>query len=73
MKKNIGNTDKLIRLLLALLIAVLYFTGIITGTLAIMLGILALVLVVTSMVSFCGLYTLLGINTCKRPSEGNMR
>ncbi|GAB1404554.1 hypothetical protein MASR1M74_17330 [Lentimicrobium sp.] len=48
MKKNIGNTDKLIRLLLALLIAVLYFTNIITGTLAIVLGILALMLVVTS-------------------------
>ncbi|MDD3743744.1 MAG: DUF2892 domain-containing protein [Lentimicrobiaceae bacterium] len=73
MKKNIGNTDKLIRLLLALLIAVLYFTNIITGTLAIVLGILALMLVGTSLVSFCGLYTLLGINTCKRPSRESMR
>lgn len=73
MKKNIGNTDKLIRLLLALLIAVLYFTNIITGTLAIILGIVALVLVITSLVSFCGLYALLGINTCKRPSKGIFR
>lgn len=69
MKKNIGNTDKLIRLLLALLVAVLYFFGFISGTLAIILGILALVLVVTSMVSFCGLYTILGINTCKTRTE----
>lgn len=69
MKRNIGNTDKLIRLLLALLVAVLYFFGVISGTLAIVLGILALVLVATSMVSFCGLYTILGINTCKTRTE----
>ncbi len=69
MKKNIGNTDKLIRLLLALLVAVLYFAGVISGTLAIILGILAIVLVATSMVSFCGLYTILGINTCKTRTE----
>lgn len=73
MKKNIGNTDKLIRLLLALLIAVLYFTNIITGTLAIILGIVALMLVITSLVNFCGLYTLLGINTCKRPAKDEIR
>ncbi|MDY0102881.1 MAG: DUF2892 domain-containing protein [Lentimicrobium sp.] len=65
MKKNIGNTDKLIRLLFALLVAVLYFFGIISGTLAIILGVLALIMVVTSMVSFCGLYTIFGISTCK--------
>ena len=69
MNKNIGNTDKLIRLLLALLVAVLYFAGVISGTLAIILGILAIVLVATSMVSFCGLYTILGINTCKTRTE----
>ena len=69
MKKNIGNTDKLIRLLLALLVAVLYFTGVISGTLAIILGIIAVALVVTSMVRFCGLYTLLGINTCKTNTD----
>ena len=69
MKKNIGNTDKLIRLLLALLVAVLYFTGVISGPLAIVLGILAIVLVATSMLSFCGLYTILGINTCKTRTE----
>ncbi len=65
MKKNIGNTDKLIRLLFALLVAVLYFFGVIPNTLAIILGILALIMVVTSMVSFCGLYTIFGISTCK--------
>lgn len=69
MKKNIGNTDKLIRLLFALLVAVLYFTSVISGTLAIILGILAIIMVVTSMVSFCGLYSILGISTCKTRTE----
>jgi hypothetical protein len=65
MKKNIGNTDKLIRLILALIIAVLYFLNVITGTLALVLGILAVVLVATSLLNFCGLYAIFGINTCK--------
>lgn len=69
MKKNIGNTDKLIRLMLALLVAVLYFTGMISGTLAVILGVIAVILVTTSMVRFCGLYTLLGISTCKTKPE----
>jgi len=65
MKKNVGNTDKLIRLLFALLIAVLYFTDVISGTLAIVLGVVALAMVATSLLSFCGLYSILGISTCK--------
>ena len=65
MKKNVGNTDKLIRLLFALLIAVLYFTNLISGTLAIVLGVVALAMVVTSLLNFCGLYAILGISTCK--------
>jgi hypothetical protein len=64
MKKNVGTIDKVIRLLLALTVGVLYFTGVITGTLAIILGVVALMFVVTSFMSFCGLYTLIGVNTC---------
>lgn len=65
MKKNVGNTDKLIRLIFALLVAVLYFTNVINGTLAIVLGIAALAMVITSMLNFCGLYAIFGISTCK--------
>lgn len=65
MKKNVGNTDKLIRLIFALLVAVLYFTNVINGTLALVLGIAALAMVITSMLNFCGLYVILGISTCK--------
>jgi len=63
MKKNMGSADKIIRLLLAVSVAVLYFTGTISGTLAIILGVLAVVFVATSFMSFCPLYT------CKKASS----
>lgn len=65
MKKNMGSADRIIRLALAALVAVLYFTNIITGTVGIVLLILALVFVVTSLLSFCPLYPLIGMNTRK--------
>lgn len=55
MKKNVGNTDKLIRLVIALVIAVLYFMDVISGTLALVLGIVAIAMVATSLLNFCGL------------------
>lgn len=64
MKKNMGNTDRIIRFLLAAVVAVLYFTNIISGTLGIVLLVLAGVFVITSLVSFCPLYALVGLNTC---------
>lgn len=63
MKKNVGSTDKVIRLLVAALIAVLYFTNVLSGTLAIVLGVIAVVFVLTSVVSVCPLYVPFGINT----------
>lgn len=69
MKKNMGNTDRIIRLLLAAVVAVLYFTNIITGTLGIVLLVLAGVFVLTSLISFCPLYTLVGLNTCPAKKE----
>jgi len=66
MKKNMGSADKTIRVFIAAIVALLYFTGVITGTLAIVLMILALVFVITSLISFCPLYPLLGINTNKK-------
>lgn len=60
-----GGLDKAIRLGIAIVIAVLYFTNVISGTLALILGIAAGVFALTSLISFCPLYTILGINTCK--------
>ena len=65
MKKNMGGADRIIRLILTAVIAVLYFTGTITGTLAYVLLALGTVFLITSFVSFCPLYTLVGLNTCK--------
>ena len=66
MKKNMGTVDKTIRVFAAAIVALLYFTGVISGTLAIILMIIALVFIATSLISFCPLYSILGINTRKR-------
>ena len=65
MKKNIGTIDKLIRLVIAAVFVILYFMGIVSGTLGIVLLVLAGVFVVTSLISFCPLYTVLGLNSGK--------
>jgi len=65
MKKNIGSTDRLLRILLAAFFAVLYFTGSVTGTAGVILLLLGGILIATSFISFCPLYALLGINTCE--------
>lgn len=63
MKKNMGLIDKVIRSILAAIIAILYFTNVISGTVALILGAFAIVFLITSFVSFCPLYTPFGINT----------
>ena len=63
MKKNMGSIDKIVRILLAVVVGILYFTGVITGTLGILLLVLACFFVFTSFISFCPLYTLIGLNT----------
>ncbi|MBW7869099.1 MAG: DUF2892 domain-containing protein [Brumimicrobium sp.] len=67
--KNLGTTDKIIRVSLAIIIAVLYFTNIISGTLAIALGVLALIFIVTSSISFCPLYFPFKISTLKKQKD----
>ena len=66
MQKNMGTIDRTIRILLAVAVALLWWSGQISGTLAIVLGVFAGVFVLTSMVSFCPLYAPLGLSTCKR-------
>lgn len=65
MKKNMGSADRIIRLIVAVIIAVLYFTGKISGTLGIVLGVIAVAFVLTSAIGWCPLYVPLGIRTCK--------
>ncbi len=64
MKKNMGTADRIIRVIIAVIIASLYFTDVIPGTLGIVLIILSVVFVLTSLISFCPLYAPFGIRTC---------
>lgn len=65
MKKNMGITDRVIRVIIAVIIVLLYFTKVITGTLGIVLIALAGVFVLTSFISFCPIYAPFGLSTCK--------
>ena len=66
MKANINSIDRIIRLIIAVVVAALYFTNVITGTVGIVLLIVAAVLLLTSIINFCPLYYLLGISTSKK-------
>jgi len=59
-----GNTDKIIRLIIAAIIGVLHYTGLIPGTLGLVLLVLAAVFAITSFINFCPLYLPFGLNTC---------
>lgn len=61
-----GGVDKVIRMIVALLFVVLYFTGVVEGTVGIILLVLAAVFVLTSLISFCPLYLPFGISTCRK-------
>ncbi|UQD56614.1 DUF2892 domain-containing protein [Flavobacterium sp. K5-23] len=66
MKKNMGLTDKIIRITIAAIIALMYFSNIISGTLALVLGAFAAIFLITSFVGVCPMYTLFGSNTCEK-------
>jgi uncharacterized membrane protein len=69
MKKNMGSADRIIRLIIAAVLIVFYYLGTISGTLGIVGLVVAAVFVLTSFVSFCPLYSILGISTCPRTSK----
>jgi len=63
--KNMNTTDRIVRLLISAIFAVLYFTGIVGGTLGLVLLVLAVVFTLTSIISFCPIYALFGLSTRK--------
>jgi len=65
MKTNMGGADKVIRIILAAVFAILFFTGTITGIWGTVLLVLGGVFLFTSVVSFCPMYAIFGLNTCK--------
>lgn len=66
MKKNMGTVDRVIRVLLAAVVAVLYFSGQISGTAAIVLGIFAVIFIITSAIGFCPLYVPFKFSTIRK-------
>ncbi|MCC4229032.1 YgaP family membrane protein [Zunongwangia profunda] len=66
MKKNMGGADRLIRIVIAIIIGVLYWQGLVEGTLAYVLIAVGAVFLITSFVGFCPLYKLVGLNTYPR-------
>ena len=66
MKKNMGSYDKLIRLSVAIVLIILYYNGVLAGTIGIIALVVALIFTVTSLISFCPLYAIFGIKTSKK-------
>lgn len=64
--KNESGLDRILRVIFAAVIAVLYFTGVLSGTWAIVLGIVGVILLITGLTGFCALYKLFGISTLKK-------
>lgn len=64
MTTNVGSFDRILRIVLALVLAGLYFSGTVTGTVGLVLVILGAVFLLTGVLGWCGLYTIFGISTC---------
>ena len=71
MKKNVGNPDKIVRIILAIVLLALYFTNVITGTWGIVLLVAAAILVLTSFMSSCPLYSIFGFSSCPLKSSSD--
>ncbi|MFH1428375.1 MAG: DUF2892 domain-containing protein [Candidatus Margulisiibacteriota bacterium] len=70
MDKNMGMIDRVLRIVLALAVGLLFFQGLLTGLAAVILGVLAVIFLVTSVVGVCPLYSMFGIKTCKAELAG---
>lgn len=69
MKKNVGTIDKVIRIIIAAGIAYLIYAKVLIGVWAIVTGVLGGILILTTFMGHCGLYTVFGMKTCKAKSE----
>ncbi|MGQ9619105.1 MAG: YgaP family membrane protein [Candidatus Aminicenantia bacterium] len=65
MKGNMGVFDRILRIIIAVLLAILYFARIVSGTLGVIFLIIAIIFLITSITNFCLLYKILGISTKK--------
>tara|TARA_R110002051_G_scaffold48308_2_gene95350 strand:- start:106021 stop:106227 length:207 start_codon:yes stop_codon:yes gene_type:complete len=65
MRKNMGSTDRFIRIFIAVALLTTFYTDTVTGTLGYIMAAVAGILILTTFVSFCPIYTFIGVNTCK--------
>lgn len=65
MKKNMGTADRVIRIVIALAMAALIFTGTVTGVWGTVALVVGIIFIGTSLLSFCPLYAIVGLKTCK--------
>lgn len=73
MINNMHVIDRIIRIIIALLIGVLYLTGQISGTAALILGLIAAIFIITSLIGYCPTYHLLGISTQGKPPAASAK
>ncbi len=69
MKANVGSTDRLVRIVIAAILAGLYLAEVVSGTLGTIFLVVSIILLLTSLFRFCGAYSLFGINTCRNKPE----
>ena len=70
MTTNVGKADRALRIIIALLCSVLYFTGVVSGTWGVVVLLAGATMLMTSVVGWCGLYSILGVSTCKARGQG---
>lgn len=66
MKANMGSVDRAVRIIIAVIVGILYYQGIIDGTIGLILMAIAVIFAATSFISFCPLYWPFGISTRKK-------
>ncbi|MBK8949657.1 MAG: DUF2892 domain-containing protein [Flavobacteriales bacterium] len=70
MKKNVGNIDRIVRILLALVFGYLYFSGTVAGMVGTVLLVLGGIFVLTALLGTCPIYSLIGVSTCPVKQKG---
>lgn len=65
MKKNVGNIDRVVRILIAIVASILYFTGTVEGTLGYIVLAVGAIMLLTALVGTCPIYSIVGLSTCK--------
>ena len=66
MKSNVGSLDRILRIIIGIVLAVLYLKGTVTGGAGVALLVVGLVLIVTALIKWCPIWKVLGVNTCPR-------